>query len=172
MNRWLLALMAALSPLTGRAQHLGWAAVDRLIAAEYPDTPSLSTDSLAARMASAPDGMVLLDVREADEFAVSRLPGAVRVDPGADTLPAALAALPRNTPIVVYCSVGVRSAKLVERLREAGFTQAFNLKGSIFRWANEGRPLERDGRSVQTVHPYDRVWGRLLAPERRAYTPD
>ena len=41
----------------------------------------------------------------------------------------------------------------------------------IFEWANEGRPVVRDGREVEAVHPYDAVWGRLLAPERRADLP-
>ena len=57
------------------------------------------------------------------------------------------------------------------RLREAGFAHVENLRGSIFEWANEGRPVVRDGREVEAVHPYDAVWGRLLAPERRADLP-
>ncbi len=43
-----------------------------------------------------------------------------------------------------------------------------NLKGSIFQWANEGRPVVRDGEPVREVHPYDAVWGRLLDRDLRA----
>jgi hypothetical protein len=43
-----------------------------------------------------------------------------------------------------------------------------NLDGSIFAWANEGRPLERNGQPAQLVHPYDALWGKLLDPARRA----
>jgi hypothetical protein len=37
-----------------------------------------------------------------------------------------------------------------------------NLEGSIFRWANEGRPVYADGMQVDRVHPFDDSWGKLL----------
>ena len=114
--------------------------------------------------------MVLLDARGPDEYAVSHLPGARRVDPDADAaaLGSALADVDRRRPVVVYCSVGARSAAVARRLRKAGFERVENLRGSIFRWANEGRPVVRDGEVVGEVHPFDAVWGRLLDPEHRA----
>ena len=70
---------------------------------------------------------------------------------------------------MVYCSVGVRSAGVARRLRAAGFAEVENLEGSVFRWANEGRPLvAAGGAATDVVHPYDAAWGRLLRPERRA----
>lgn len=146
-----------------------WSLVDRLIERDFPGVPAITTDSLAVRIAAEP-AVVLLDVRPEGEFAVSHLDGARRVDPEAP-LPGWVEALPRDTPIVAYCSVGYRSARLVEALREAGFDGASNLDGSIFRWANEGRPVVRDGRPVRDVHPYDRLWGRLLDPELRTRVP-
>jgi 3-mercaptopyruvate sulfurtransferase SseA len=62
----------------------------------------------------------------------------------------------------VYCSVGIRSARVADRLRHAGIGAVYNLDGSIFRWASEGRPVVRDGEPVRAVHPYNAVWGRLL----------
>ena len=106
---------------------------------------------------------VLLDVRTAAEFDVSRLAGATRVEPDAATV-----ALPKNTPIVTYCSVGYRSAKFAQRLQEAGFTDVRNLEGSIFQWANEGRAIEPAGK----VHPYNKKWGSLLNAPLRASVPD
>jgi 3-mercaptopyruvate sulfurtransferase SseA len=76
--------------------------------------------------------------------------------------------LDMNQPIVVYCSVGYRSSRLAERLQKAGCTNVFNLDGSIFQWANEGRLLERDGRPVNEVHPYSQTFGQLLRSEHRA----
>ncbi len=44
-----------------------------------------------------------------------------------------------------------------------------NLKGSIFAWANEGRPLVAgDGQSAKQVHPFDAFFWKLLKPELRA----
>ena len=49
----------------------------------------------------------------------------------------------KDAPIVTYCSVGYRSGKMAERLQAAGYTNVRNLEGSIFKWANEHRPLVR-----------------------------
>ena len=138
------------------------------IAARYPGVRTVTTGALAAELGDR--GPLLLDAREADEYAVSHLPGARRVDPDASagSLAAALGGVARDRPVVVYCSVGIRSAGVAERLAAAGFTDVRNLEGSIFRWANEGRPLERGGGAADRVHPYDATWGRLLDPARRA----
>jgi hypothetical protein len=57
---------------------------------------------------------------------------------------------------------------MATRLRAAGFNHVQNLEGSIFQWANERRPLVRDGTRVTRVHPYSKFWGRLLADGVRA----
>ena len=64
--------------------------------------------------------------------------------------------------------MGYRSARIADRLETAGFRDVRNLTGSIFQWANEGRPVVRDGEPVREVHPYDAVWGRLLDRDLRA----
>ena len=53
----------------------------------------------------------------------------------------------------------------------AGYADVWNLEGSIFQWANGGRPVYRDGRPVEAVHPYNTLWGTLLADSLRAYEP-
>ena len=109
---------------------------------------------------------MLLDVREPAEYAVSHLAGARQVEPGTD--PATLD-LPMDSRVVTYCSVGYRSADYGRTLRRAGFTDVRNLEGSIFQWANEGRPIVRgDGQPARKVHPYNKTWGLLLRPGLRA----
>lgn len=159
------------------ALHLGcsktssWRAVNHMIAANYPDVPTITTDSLSNRLAdSSRRQPLLLDTRSPEEYAVSHLPGAWRVDPEGTSFPE-LDAVPRDTPIVVYCSVGYRSARVSSRLQKNGFTQVANLEGSIFQWANEGRPVFRDGVRVEAVHPYDRTWGTLLVDSLHTHTP-
>lgn len=157
-----------------------WRSVDAQIARSYPAVPTITTTHLAAWMADpaadpshAPP--LLLDARTEAEFAVSHLPGALRVDPDAEV--AALRATVQaarghdmrgEQPVVVYCSVGWRSARVANALRESGVGDVRNVQGSIFRWAAEGRPLVAGGRPVATVHPFDAVWGRLLPPPLRA----
>jgi rhodanese-related sulfurtransferase len=167
----LTTLLSLLGIGTGCGQDLGWSAVDRMIEQSHPTAHHLSTDSLATLLAdSTAPQPILLDTRPPEEYRVSHLQGARRLDPDATTFPM-LNGVPRDTLIVAYCSVGYRSSGIVERLQEAGFTNVYNLKGSIFRWANEGRPVYRDSQPVKQVHPYDRVWGQLLDDELRAYAP-
>ena len=107
----------------------------------------------------------LLDVRTAEEFAVSHLPGAIRVDPERPDL--CSLELAQRSPVVVYCSVGYRSAAILDDLRGLGLGEVYNLRGGIFAWANEGRPIVRDQAPATSVHPYNAIWGRLLRPDLR-----
>jgi len=48
-------------------------------------------------------------------------------------------------------------------VRQAGFSRVYNLEGSIFQWANEGRPVCKDDRPTMLVHPNDALWEDLLS---------
>jgi rhodanese-related sulfurtransferase len=130
--------------------------------AEWISTSELA-DWLANEKRPAP---MLLDVRTAEEWNVSHLPGARHVEPNA-SVGSASAGVARETPIVTYCAVGYRSGEMAERLRASGFTNVHNLEGSIFQWANEHRPLVRGDQAVMQVHPYSEFWGRLLNDDVR-----
>ncbi len=114
-------------------------------------------------------GPVLLDTREAPEFAVSHLRGARLV--GYDTFSlAAVQDVPKDAPIVVYCSVGARSEKIGAQLQQAGFTNVRNLYGGIFEWVNEGQPVVKAANEpTDRVHAYSRTWGIWLQHGQRVY---
>lgn len=171
MQKVLASVLCFLALQTGCSHEQTWSSVNRMIDAQYPDVSSLSTEELAARLTdSSGRRPVLLDARSSEEYAVSHLPGAHRVEPRASPL-FGLDTLSADRPIVVYCSVGYRSAQVAHRLQKQGFTNVSNLKGSIFRWANEGRPVVRDGRVIRAVHPYDQTWGMLLDDPLHCSTP-
>ncbi len=114
--------------------------------------------------------LILLDVRESREHEVSHLKGAVRISPDAeaeDLIEGALQGVAKDRRIVLYCSVGVRSAAVTSRLKEAGFSDVHNMNGSIFQWANEGRPVYRGEAEARKVHPYNARWGHYLKAELR-----
>ena len=92
---------------------------------------------------------------------MSHLPSARREDPES-TASAALSALDPERPIVIYCSAGYRGATLARRLQDAGRRDVSNLEGGIFAWANAELPLEHDGQTTQRVHPFSRIFSRLL----------
>ncbi len=105
---------------------------------------------------------LVLDTRSQAEYEVSHLKTAVRIDPIALDL-TALLTVSKDTPIVVYCSIGYRSAKVAQQLEQEGFSCVFNLSGGFFQWANQERPIFRDDEHpTQLVHPYNALWGLLL----------
>ena len=162
--------LATLGVAAAESKEPAWVAMLALVRERFPKVPQLSTAELAAwRTDPARAQPLLLDAREPAEFAVSHLPGAIRVAPEA-TAKAILARIEPGRPVVVYCSVGYRSSRLAARLMEGGRPGVYNLEGSIFAWANEGRPLvSGDEQSGATrVHPFDATYGKLLKPELRA----
>src|SRR5262249_30750378 len=93
------------------------------------------------------------------EFAVSHLKGAIN-HRTPNEIEAVLREDLRRT--VVYCSVGFRSARLAQVLMERGFSNIWNLEGSIFQWVTEGRSIYRGIDPVEKVHPYVKRWAGLL----------
>ncbi len=136
-----------------------WTAVKAEIRERFPAARPLAVTALHAWLADTNrPPPLLLDCRAEEEFAVSHLVGAVRFAGGKD-----LSAVTNSVrPVVVYCSVGYRSAGVAERLQESGVREVYNLEGSIFEWANRDYPLFRGTNRATVVHPYDAAWGRLL----------
>lgn len=116
----------------------------------HPDVQWIGGTSLARRLEDGEDVM-LIDVRTEEEYDMSHLPGALRV--GASPSP--------GQAVVVYCSLGVRSADYAERLQSRGF-QVHNLDGGIFAWANAGRSIENEAGATRDVHPYNGFFGLFL----------
>ena len=112
---------------------------------------------------------VRLDARERKEFDVSHLPGARWVGHNDFDLKR-VADLSKTIPIVVYCSVGVRSEKVGEKLQAAGFTNIHNLYGSLFEWVNQGNQVvDSTGKPTEYVHAYSRAWGIWLKRGKKIY---
>jgi sulfur-carrier protein adenylyltransferase/sulfurtransferase len=78
---------------------------------------------------------LLLDVREANEWDIGHLPGAVRIS--VNELPQRMNELDSAQEIVVYCRSGARSGRAVDLLRGAGFRKVKNMTGGILRWSDE-----------------------------------
>ncbi|MEO0576091.1 MAG: rhodanese-like domain-containing protein [Pseudomonadota bacterium] len=139
------------------------------IEADYADVAHIDPDALDAL---PQDSRVLFDVREADEYGVSHLSGAIRVDPGmsAAQFNERYASLLVDKTAVFYCSVGRRSSLLAQRLAQSdttsGASRIYNLVGGIFQWRNEERALVDDDGATDAVHPYNRFWGRLIKDKR------
>jgi len=101
------------------------------------------------------DQYILVDVREKEEIEVSRITGAYTLDEFR-----AVQDLYQKHLIVVYCTIGVRSAKWTSKLQKEGLS-AVNLAGGILFWVHEGLPVTRDGQVVFDVHTFGRRWDLL-----------
>ena len=149
-------------------QHsLAFNIIKGLTTRKFPNVEWITTEEFAQWLADPLKPQpILLDARSEAEYAVSHLRASQRIEPNEPDL--ATFTESKDKPIVVYCSVGYRSARIAEHLQQAGFSVVYNLEGSIFQWANEGRPVFKDDRPTILVHPYNALWGNLLNPEYRA----
>jgi molybdopterin/thiamine biosynthesis adenylyltransferase/rhodanese-related sulfurtransferase len=86
--------------------------------------------------------VVIIDVREPDEFEQGAIPGARLIPRG--TLEGAIAgqALDPEAEIVVYCAGGARSVLAAKTLQDMGFANVASLVGGFTHWKNEGHPWE------------------------------
>lgn len=151
-------------------------AIHQKIVKRYARVQHITSDALTQKL-SDPDearDIVLIDVREADEYGVSHLGNAYQIDPGiwTSTFMKAFKDRTRGKTVVFYCSVGRRSSYAASYLQDAlkknGARSVLNLKGGIFSWHNQSRPLYRSGRATDFVHPYSKYWGSMI--ERRQLT--
>ena len=111
---------------------------------------------------------VFLDCRAKEEFSVSHLKGA-RWTGHKDFSLEALSDLPKNTPIIAYCSIGYRSEEIALKLLDAGYTDVKNLYGGIFEWKNQSRPIYDSIGATDKVHAYDKTWGIWLTNGEKIY---
>jgi len=88
---------------------------------------------------------VLLDVREADEFAAGHLPGALHVSRG--MLEFKLAGTPafadRGLKVVLYCKSSGRAALAAVAMQEMGYTDVVSIAGGYDAWLAAGKPVVR-----------------------------
>jgi len=149
---------------TSCAQDKGF---DEMLKGYYENTvPLIKADSLQKILAS---NILILDAREKDEFNVSHIKGAKYA--GYDHYDeACLQGVDKDQKIIVYCSIGYRSEKIGEKLKNQGFTNVYNLYGGVFDWVNKGNEVV-DGKGNQTpkVHTYNKNWSKWLEKGEKVY---
>jgi sulfur-carrier protein adenylyltransferase/sulfurtransferase len=85
-------------------------------------------------------GVVVLDVREPDEYEQGALPGAVHLPRGhlESTIESRIP--DHAAPVLIYCASGVRSAFAADTMQQLGYSDVVHLKGGFGQWKNEDRP--------------------------------
>ena len=111
----------------------------------------------------------MLDTRELYEYNVSHLTNARCVGYDKFTMNS-IRDIPQDAEIVVYCSLGVRSEKIGERLTKAGYTNVKNLFGGIFEWVyNDFEIIDKNGKKTNRIHTFDSNWSQWLLKGEKVY---
>ncbi len=87
------------------------------------------------------DKFVLVDVREESEYAKDHLPGAIHLGKGVIERDIEESVPELNTPIVLYCGGGYRSALAADNLQKMGYTNVLSMDGGIRGWREKHYPL-------------------------------
>jgi adenylyltransferase/sulfurtransferase len=82
----------------------------------------------------------LVDVREPAEWEIVRIPGATLIPKDEILRGDALASLPQDKQIVMYCKTGIRSAETLAAVKNAGFSDAVHVQGGVTAWVNRIDP--------------------------------
>lgn len=128
------------------------------------DVPLISCDK-----AQKLQGAVFLDTRAPAEYQVSHIQKARWVGHEEFSLDR-IKDIPKDTPVVVYCSVGVRSEQVGKKMMDAGYTRVYNLYGSMFEWVNQDKPIvDSRGQPTRKVHAYSPAWGIWLQKGEKVY---
>jgi sulfur-carrier protein adenylyltransferase/sulfurtransferase len=109
-----------------------------LLAQAKSQIVEVDTADAEVRIAASPS-VVVLDVREPDEYDQGALVGALHIPRGHLEAQIEGKVLAKDAPIVVYCAGGVRSAFAAKTLAELGYTNVVSMAGGFGRWKDEGR---------------------------------
>jgi molybdopterin/thiamine biosynthesis adenylyltransferase/rhodanese-related sulfurtransferase len=109
------------------------------------------------------EGTVALDVREPDEYEQGALPGALHIPRGTLETSIEMQIPDHDTPLVVYCAGGTRSAFAARTLTELGYTDVVSVEGGFNRWKDEDR--EWSTPATLTAEQRNRYKRHLLLPE-------
>jgi rhodanese-related sulfurtransferase len=106
-----------------------------------PGIPSVDVNEASVRATDGRPAALIVDVREADEFAAVRLEDAAHMPMSGFVTRAA--ELPRDRPLLILCATGSRSAAVTGYLLRSGWTDVTNVDGGITAWQRAGLPVRR-----------------------------
>ncbi|XP_071110793.1 uncharacterized protein [Haliotis cracherodii] len=170
-----------------RSIGLGFTMVIKSLKLKFPGVSNITTNQLADWMKPGSDtDVVLIDSRPKEEYDISHIQGSTRVDWEAKDGAQVVQGIPslnqpvsestdRKRVVVCYCSVGYRSSATAQKIQaflaqqeSQASVPVYNLEGSLFKWANERRPMvDAANQKTELAHPYNSVWGKLLDKDLR-----
>jgi rhodanese-related sulfurtransferase len=102
----------------------------------------VDVDGVKARIDHG-EKFLLIDVREESEFAKDHLPGAIHLGKGIIERDIEATVPDLNSPMILYCGGGFRSALAADNLQRMGYTQVLSMDGGIREWREKHFPLTK-----------------------------
>jgi rhodanese-related sulfurtransferase len=130
-----------------------------------------SVTYISVEKTKANPNFVLLDARELKEYKVSHIQNAIHVGYDKFNLRETTSKLTnKNARIVVYCSIGIRSEEIAEKLQKSGYKNVFNLFGGIFEWKNkQNTVVDSLNNPTEKVHTFSKEWSKWLKKGEKVY---
>jgi len=120
----------------------------------FPDVPVMTVEEYLNRRGK--ENLVLVDGRTSEERRVSMVPGAVSLNSYESRFDEY-----SGRDVVVYCTIGYRSAGIARELSRRG-VRSYNLKGGVLSWAHANRTfIDGDGEGTRRVHVHGSRWNLL-----------
>lgn len=142
--------------------------IDKLLQQHNKNSvPYITVQELAMPKTKA----VILDSRELKEYKTSHLKNAIHVGYDHFKIENVQKKIPnKNTKIVVYCSVGIRSESIGDSLKKAGYKNVQNLYGGIFEWKSNNLPVYNANEiETDSIHTYNKTWSKWLNKGIKTY---
>ena len=108
-----------------------------LLAAAKSKIQEVDTQTASEKIES--NQVVVLDVRESDEFEQGALKNVVHIPRGHLEAQVESKIVDKNSPVIVYCAGGVRSAFAAKTLQDLGYANVLSMAGGFGKWKDEGR---------------------------------
>ena len=125
---------------------------------------------IKADEASKIKSAIFLDAREIEEYTTSHIEGAIYVGYKKFDKSVVEKIADKNATIIVYCSIGVRSERIGDKLFKLGYKNVLNLYGGIFEWKNNDfKVVNSNNIETDSVHTYNKKWSKYLKKGVKVY---
>ncbi|WP_395076415.1 rhodanese-like domain-containing protein [Flavobacterium sp.] len=116
--------------------------------------------------------VIILDAREKNEFETSHLKNANFIGYNNFNSKKIIQDYKnQDATIVVYCSIGIRSEKIGEKLLKLGYKNVYNLYGGIFEWKNQNQEVvDSEQKPTENVHAFSKEWSEYLLKGNKIIT--
>jgi rhodanese-related sulfurtransferase len=114
--------------------------------------------------------VIIFDSREVEEYNVSHIKNAIYIGYNKFDINSIDVEAIENKAVIVYCSLGIRSEIIAEKLKAAGIKDVRNLYGGIFEWKNKDYKIyDLEGKPTEKVHAFSKQWTKWLIQGDKVY---